>query len=297
MNKENSMKIFILGDEYKFTTYELKRLAAQNYSIKYVRNINEIINEENIDFLIINKPGFTIDDELLIKDKHNEITTYTIPSFLERHLRKLYIRDTNITLLSQIKPYSLNQYFIKRSIDFSVCIFFIPLLLITFPIFYFFIKIQSPGRIFFHQTRNTMDGNEFKMYKFRTMHDLTDKRNSSDDSYRIYPFGRLMRRYRLDELPQIINVLLGNMHISGPRAEWNKLNDSYTSTVPFYKLRYAVKSGITGWAQVMFRYGYDSIDAKQKLMYDLYYIKNWSIWLDIEIGLRTILVILGKKGS
>ena len=131
------------------------------------------------------------------------------------------------------------------------------------------------------------------MYKFRTMHNKNDYQM---DNKKIFPFGKFLRKYKLDEIPQIFNVILGDMHISGPRAEWHKLNKAYLRDIPYYQLRYTVKSGITGWAQVMFRYGYDLIDAKQKLMYDLYYIKNWTFWLELEIGLRTLLVVLRKQG-
>ena len=105
-----------------------------------------------------------------------------------------------------------------------------------------------------------------------------------------------MRKTRIDEMPQFINVLKGQMHIAGPRAEWLDLHNHYNSKINNYYLRNNVAPGITGFAQVMFRYGRSEEDAMEKLMFDIYYIKNWSLWLEIEIGIRTISVMLRKKG-
>ena len=118
----------------------------------------------------------------------------------------------------------------------------------------------------------------------------------STNDERIYPFGNKLRIYRFDEIPQIINVIKGDMHMIGPRAEWDILAKDYEKNIECYDIRSLVKPGITGWAQVMFRYGSNIEDSKQKLMYDLYYIKNWSIWLEFEIGIRTFMVIFSKGG-
>ena len=120
--------------------------------------------------------------------------------------------------------------------------------------------------------------------------------NTEINDSRIYSFAKVIRKYRIDEFPQVINILVGNMHLVGPRAEWYKLSDKYTDNITHYRLRHIVKPGITGWAQIVYTYGFDESDAKQKLMYDLYYIKNWSVWLELEICFKTILVILDKRG-
>ena len=126
---------------------------------------------------------------------------------------------------------------------------------------------------------------------------LSIKNNPSvKNDERIYSFARNLRKYRLDELPQIINIFLGHMHLVGPRAEWVKLSDMYSKNIDNYELRNIVRPGITGWAQVLYQYGFDVDDSKQKLMYELYYIKNWTIWLELEICIKTITVILDKKG-
>jgi lipopolysaccharide/colanic/teichoic acid biosynthesis glycosyltransferase len=105
-----------------------------------------------------------------------------------------------------------------------------------------------------------------------------------------------MRKTRIDELPQLWNVLKGEMHLFGPRSEWSILVEKYEKHIPYYHERHLVAPGISGWAQVMYPYGSCGEDARQKLMYDLYYIKNWSIWLEIETLIRTIGIVLNKKG-
>lgn len=293
MNEHNKIEILILGNDYKFTSYETNRLIAQNFLLRELNTTQEVINENEVNYLVINKQDFSVDDKIKIENKHKYVNILTIPIFLEKYLRKLYISDSNINMLLQVKPYSWNQYFIKRSVDYLICLLVLPLFFIFILLFTPIIKIQSFGKVLFKQSRVTIDNKKFEMYKFRTMHNKNDYQM---DNKKIFPFGKFLRKYKLDEIPQIFNVILGDMHISGPRAEWHKLNKAYLRDIPYYQLRYTVKSGITGWAQVMFRYGYDLIDAKQKLMYDLYYIKNWTFWLELEIGLRTLLVVLRKQG-
>tara|TARA_B100000161_G_scaffold191515_1_gene138738 strand:- start:19 stop:507 length:489 start_codon:yes stop_codon:yes gene_type:complete len=159
-------------------------------------------------------------------------------------------------------------------------------------------KIQNiEESIFYKQKRYGIGNSIFQMYKLRTMYVDSDlKGNTSQDDPRIYFFAKAIRNMRLDEIPQIINILQNEMHLVGPRAEWVKLSDEYNLKIDYYSKRHTVRPGITGWAQIAYPYGFDIYDAEQKLMYDLYYIKNWSVWLELEICLKTFLVILDKKG-
>jgi len=117
---------------------------------------------------------------------------------------------------------------------------------------------------------------------------------ASKNDNRVFPWGKTMRKKRLDELPQMINILKGQMHLVGPRPERKYWVDKFEKNIPYYNERHIVKPGITGWAQVMYGYGENEEDARQKLMYDLYYIKNWSIILEIKIIWKTIFVVFGK---
>ena len=105
-----------------------------------------------------------------------------------------------------------------------------------------------------------------------------------------------MRKTRIDEVPQILNVLKGEMHFIGPRPERKYWIEQFEKEIPYYNERHLIRPGITGWAQVMYPYGANAQDAKQKLMYDLYYIKYWNAWLELKVVGKTILIVLGKKG-
>ncbi|RWX47924.1 Sugar transferase involved in LPS biosynthesis (colanic, teichoic acid), partial [Candidatus Electrothrix marina] len=164
------------------------------------------------------------------------------------------------------------------------------------------IKYVSPGPAFYNQERVGLHGNNFTIYKFRSMNVDAEKAtgpvmNSSIDDDRIFPFGAFMRKTRIDELPQLINVLKGDMSFIGPRPERPSFVRQINEKTRFYNERHAVKPGITGWAQVMFRYGSDIGDSIEKLRYDLYYINNMSLVLDLVIVLETIKVVLFRKGS
>jgi exopolysaccharide biosynthesis polyprenyl glycosylphosphotransferase len=161
------------------------------------------------------------------------------------------------------------------------------------------IRLDSPGPIFYSQVRSGWNGQPFKVYKFRSMHQDAEARGAQwaqERDPRITRVGYWLRILRIDELPQIWNVLCGEMSLIGPRPERPEFDTKLKEVIPYYELRYLVKPGITGWAQVMYPYGASIPDSYDKLAYDLYYIKNYSIWLDVVIVLKTIRVVLLGKG-
>lgn len=161
------------------------------------------------------------------------------------------------------------------------------------------IKLDSPGPIFYSQMRSGLQGKPFRVYKYRSMYQDAEKRGAQwADKHdpRITRVGRWLRLLRIDELPQIWNVLWGEMSLIGPRPERPEFDVKLKEAIPYYEVRYLVKPGITGWAQVMYPYGASIEDAYEKLAYDLYYIKNYSIWLDMAIAFKTIRVVLLGKG-
>lgn len=166
------------------------------------------------------------------------------------------------------------------------------------------IKLVSPGPALFRQTRIGYRGVPFTVYKFRTMRvpsaDADDARRSAmtqADDERIFPFGRFLRKSRLDELPQLINVLRGEMSWIGPRPEAVVLSHWYETEIPFYRYRHIVRPGIAGWAQVCQGHVSEVADVKSKLHYDFYYIKHFSLWIDILITMRTISTMVTGFGS
>ena len=173
----------------------------------------------------------------------------------------------------------------------------VPLLLIGAALVLF-----TMGRpILFVQPRVGLGGRVFRMLKLRTMHvsspTSTAKATTGRDDLRITPLGRWLRRFRIDELPQLWNVLVGDMSVVGPRPEWTLLSDSYTERLPVYAYRHLVRPGITGWAQVKGGYAADLAETRAKVGYDLFYIKNLSFSLDVQILVRTIWTLLSGRGA
>ena len=195
------------------------------------------------------------------------------------------------------KEYTKTQFFQKRLIDFivggSLLLVSMPVMLYTI----FRIKKESPGSIFFKQSRIGLNGKPFMCYKFRSMH-VNSKFNpyTQENDSRIFPFGNTMRKMRIDELPQLFNILKGEMHLIGPRAEWDILVKDYEKIIPNYHERHTVAPGITGLAQVCHPYGRNVDDAKKKLEYDIEYITNWSLKKELMVIFKTIKVVLGKEG-
>jgi lipopolysaccharide/colanic/teichoic acid biosynthesis glycosyltransferase len=206
-------------------------------------------------------------------------------------------RQQEEAIVNKTKEYTSLQFFQKRLVDFTVGG---TLLLVAMPIMLYTvlrIKKESPGSIFFKQSRIGLNGKPFMCYKFRSMH-VNSKFNpyTQENDARIFPFGNTMRKMRIDELPQLVNIIKGEMHLIGPRAEWDILVKDYEKIIPNYHDRHCVAPGITGLAQVCYPYGRNVEDAKKKLEYDMEYITNWSFKKELMVIFKTIKVVLGKEG-
>jgi lipopolysaccharide/colanic/teichoic acid biosynthesis glycosyltransferase len=192
---------------------------------------------------------------------------------------------------------------VKRVWDFLLCLLLLPLLLPLLLLVAFLVRVDSPGPVLFRQERMGYRGERFRMYKFRSMRQAggaPDARAAAmtlDDDARVTRVGRVLRRYRIDELPQIVNILKGEMSWIGPRPEAVPLSLWYEAELPFYRYRHIVRPGITGWAQVRQGHVADVGDVLWKLQYDFYYIKNFSFWLDLLIVARTVRTILSGFGA
>ncbi|MBL7688602.1 MAG: sugar transferase [Bdellovibrionaceae bacterium] len=188
---------------------------------------------------------------------------------------------------------------IKRIIDVLLAS---TLLVLTTPIMAIaavLIKLTSPGPIVYRQVRTGLGGKNFIIYKFRSMVGDAEKNGAQwaqkNDS-RITPIGQFLRISRIDELPQLINVLKGEMSFIGPRPERPEMNAELEKVIQYYNLRHLVPPGITGWAQCLYGYGSSVEDSREKLQYDLYYIKNYSLLIDVAILLKTVRVVLFGRG-
>jgi len=161
------------------------------------------------------------------------------------------------------------------------------------------ITLDTPGPIFFVQDRVGLRGKRLRMLKFRTMHParLPPSEWAGDNGSRITRVGKWLRRYHLDEMPQLINILRGEMNLVGPRPHPVRNFDLFMENIPYYWLRTVVRPGLTGWAQVRQGYANGLAEEIEKMRYDLYYIKHMSIWLDLRILLETLRIVLSERGS
>ena len=304
--------MLILGEQHKFTALELETLNKKFKTIDFITykdmdtqtvidQISLIVSKKQKTLIVLNTKALVPHELLkyLTKLEQEGLNYLSIKSFMERYLYKCYIPSElrDISFLENIQPFSMFEYIQKRSIDYLGAL---TLFLLTFPIMIYTayrIKKDSPGSIFFKQTRVGIHGKKFTCFKFRSMYlNNADNPYTEKNDKRIFPWGKIMRKTRIDELPQIFNVLKGDMHIIGSRAEWDILVDQYETEIPYYQERHITRPGITGWAQVNYPYGVNTEDSKQKLMYDLYYIKHWNFWLEIKVIWKTLMVIFGRKG-
>lgn len=188
---------------------------------------------------------------------------------------------------------------VKRLVDLLLCLPVGLALLLVAPFIIAAIKVESRGPAFFVQRRFGFQGRSFKLVKFRTMtHDPQHVKNlGSDDGHRITKVGALLRKTRVDELPQIINVIKGEMSWIGPRPETTKLARQYLRSVPYFRLRHLVRPGVTGWAQVHQGYTFGAEAFSEKVLHDLYYIKHYSPALDLIITVKTVVTMFGGRGA
>lgn len=241
--------------------------------------------------------------ESLMSCKMNGIKVVEAPSFYEKMSGKLlleYITPSWFIFSHGFRITSLYS-FLKRLADVALAFLLIILTFPILPIIALMIKLDSPGPVLFTQERVGERDVSFFIYKFRTMlqnaENMTGAVWAKQNDPRITRIGRLLRKSRLDEIPQLFNVLRGEMSIVGPRPERPEFMAELKEVVPFYSERHYFKPGITGWAQVCYPYGSSVNDALEKLRYDMYYIKNWSLALDLMIMLETLKVVLFGRGG
>lgn len=225
---------------------------------------------------------------------------FTLSSFFEAVTRKVPIGSINDNWLLTNLDSENHTIFevIKRLFDLVLSSCILVLTFLLWPIIAIVIKIESPGPVFFRQVREGRSSKPFTILKFRTMkvEGNTFTPTGQKDT-RITPVGNFLRKSRLDEIPQIINVFRGDMSLIGPRPERPELAKELEKVIPYYRQRLIVKPGITGWDQVSGEYHSPSIeDTYKKLQFDLFYIKNRSVFLDLSIFFKTITTVLNRSG-
>jgi exopolysaccharide biosynthesis polyprenyl glycosylphosphotransferase len=239
----------------------------------------------------------------LVRTQFQRTRVYTLESFYETFWRYVPLNAIDPVWplqtgfqLARMSPY----HYLKRLFDLIVSTVALVVFAPVIALIALLIWLESGRPILFAQERVGRDEHPFIMYKFRTM-----KRGAGEEAEDIYTrrgdprllrVGRWIRRLRLDELPQLWNVFRGEMSLIGPRPEWTRCSERYETKIPFYHFRHLVKPGISGWAQVNYPYGDSEADAMEKLKYDLYYIRHYSLKLDAMIALKTVHTMLFGKG-
>ncbi len=267
------------------------------------RPLVEIIDALGVDEVVVatdERRGLPIKEILAIKLGGMRVTEYL--TFYEREARRVDLDALEPSWFIYSDGFSASGWdlFGKRAFDVVVSVLF---LLFTLPVTLIaavVVKLDSPGPIFYRQERTGLLGRPFVLFKFRSMRTDAEKHGpqwAAQSDSRITRVGAILRKTRIDEIPQIFCVLRGDMSFIGPRPERPFFVSSLALDVPYYDERHRMKPGITGWAQVNYPYGASIADAKAKLSYDLYYTKNFSLFLDVLILLQTIRVVLIPDGA
>jgi exopolysaccharide biosynthesis polyprenyl glycosylphosphotransferase len=223
-----------------------------------------------------------------------------LEQLLNRIPLELAEQDRSLARIHGQRPLGTAHAFIKRGIDIGIALVLAIALLPLLPLLALAIKLDSRGPIFYSQQRVGLNGQTFQIYKFRTMRQDAEKNGAvwaTKQDSRVTRTGLFMRKMRVDELPQIWNLLRGEMALVGPRPERPEFTMQLAAEIPGYDLRHAVKPGLTGWAQVCYRYTSSFRDTRAKVEYDLYYVKHCSLLFDLRIMFRTIRVVLAMKGQ
>ncbi|MDE0950113.1 MAG: TIGR03013 family PEP-CTERM/XrtA system glycosyltransferase [Halioglobus sp.] len=300
-------------DRQGFNIVGYVRVANEEPRVSGERIINlrqpldEYAKQTEIDQIIValdNKRDQTPTDELF-KCRLQGVKVLNLVNFFEREAGKILVDFATpgwMTLTENLRS-NASTSLSKRCFD--ICASFIllmatwPLMLVTALAIYLEDGIKAP--IFFSQERVGLNGKAFRVLKFRSMSVDAEKdgkaRWATENDTRVTRVGSFIRRTRIDELPQIFNVLAGEMAFIGPRPERPEFVKQLVEQIPYYNSRHAVKPGITGWAQLCYPYGASEEDARQKLQFDLYYVKNQSLFLDFMVTLSTVEVVLFGKGA
>lgn len=271
-----------------------------------IEDIPSIVRARHVDRVVVSLVDARgkLPMEKLLEMKLEGVTFDHLPSVYEEYTGKIAVENLRPSWLIFSEGFKKSRTLaaIKRTVDVIVAGMG---LVIGAPVFLAVaaaVKLTSPGPVFYHQQRVGLRGRIFWVHKFRSMRQDAEAVTGAvwavpTGDPRVTPIGLFLRRTRLDELPQLWNILKGDMSFVGPRPERPEFVSQLTEQIPYYGQRHIVRPGLTGWAQIRYTYGASAEDALQKLQYDLYYIKNLSIALDLYIMFETIKTVILRKGA
>ncbi|MEL6929923.1 MAG: sugar transferase [Cyanobacteria bacterium J06600_6] len=287
-------------------SYSSGRTGAKTAVMNSVSSLNSTWKQQYWSGILIDGAERNLSQQMvreLMDMRLRGIYVYSIADFCEQFWQKIppaYIQDDWFAFTSGFNIlHNRIKAKLKHIIDISVgAAMIVASLPITLPTA-LAIKLSSPGPVFYSQVRTGLNGKKFRVYKFRSMYQNAESKGiqwAQEKDPRITKVGAFIRMTRIDELPQLWNVFKGEMSLVGPRPERPEFDMQLREQIPYYDVRYLVKPGITGWAQVCYPYGASVEDAYQKVAYDLYYIKNYSLLMDLSIAFKTLRVVILGKG-
>lgn len=270
---------------------------------KDLANLKNDLNKHKIQSVVVlNNPKYSPEvARYLFESIDLKITYFNLTDFYEKITGKIPVTALERSWFFENLSQKNNDWFqiVKRVYDIFFATFFGLISLIFLPFLSLAIKLESKGPLILKQKRIGLGGKEFTAYKFRSMIDNAEKETGAqwakEKDKRITRIGRIIRKTRIDEIPQFWNIIKGDMSFVGPRPERPEFVEILKQEIPFYNERHLIKPGLTGWAQINFPYGASIEDAKEKLQYDLFYIKNQSIALDISTILKTLNTIFNRS--
>jgi len=302
--KRGKVVIFHNGDVGREHTHfnVVERISLHEYHNSIPKHL---VKNNDIDGILIESNGVHHEEilKLISTFAETKYEIYVSPKLypIIYHYSLVEKMDNSPFLKVIFHPLSSWDRFLKRVIDVVISVVSLIVLSPIIVLLSIFIKIDTPGSVLHTQDRVGLRGKKFKLFKFRSMVSDAEKYTgpvwAEKNDKRITRIGRIIRPFRLDELPQIINVLRGEMSFVGPRPERPAFVERLREAIPFYGLRLTVHPGITGWAQVKHAYDQTVDDVKKKLEFDLEYINNMSLRMDLKIFLKTALTVLKKEGA
>lgn len=295
---EGEMKSRVLESLQHFQEYKYLDFKGEE------KDFPNFVKENNISLIILCKTNLKSDEiRAILNLKLSGIDVKSYFDYMIENEGKIEVEFITEEWLLQAYGFKILrsqiQNNIKRVFDIVMAIIIGIITLPIMAIAAIIVRIESPGPIIYSQDRVGENGKEFKVHKFRSMRNDAEKDGAKwaqVNDPRVTKFGNFMRKTRIDELPQLINVLKGEMSFIGPRPERMVFIKELEKEIPYYNLRHMVKPGLTGWAQVMYPYGASVEDARRKLEYDLYYIKHHSLYLDMVIMFMTFKTVVFGKG-
>nr|WP_321239558.1 sugar transferase [uncultured Tolumonas sp.] len=294
-----------------------RRYRTPKYALFPFGDYQPLTSHNCVEWRLLDKPDLgAVRYDAVVADLRDEKLAGEWERFLARcalaNIPVYHIKQISETLTGRVKIDHLHENqlgsllpspiytFIKRCIDILAAVIAIPLFSPLMLVTAVLIKLESPGPVMFLQNRVGRGNQDFQIYKFRSMCQNSEQYGAQfaqNGDMRVTRVGKVIRKLRIDELPQFFNVLKGDMSLIGPRPEQRVFVDQFEQEIPFYMYRHIVRPGISGWAQVMQGYAADADDTRVKIEHDFYYIKHFSLWLDVLIVFKTIKTILTGFGA